>query len=275
MPLSYVLLILLLFCSSVSFALEPKVVSFPNGNLTLRGELFLPAGDGPFPIVLYNHGSAPKMWNSEASAAIAPMFVSKGWGFFMPYRRGQGLSEDQGDYIMDKIQAARWWLFESSTNIMVELLKTDHFSDQMAALNWLKSQDFAQKERIAAMGNSFGGIQVALGMATNLYCAGVDAAGAAESWNDSVALQLLMKTSVKKSKNPIFFFQAENDYDISPSKELFSEMVGSIKKSKLKIYPSYGASHKEGHSFAYRGTSIWFNDVYSFLAENCPAQNPN
>lgn len=268
------LALLLSIFSFESFAVEPKIVAFANGGLTLRGELFLPEGQGPFPVVLYNHGSAPKMWNSEASAVIAPMFLSKGWAFFMPYRRGQGLSEDQGPYIMDKIHAEKWWLFGSRSKMMVNLLKTDHLSDQMAALDWLKKQNFTQRERIASMGNSFGGIQVVLGMTANLYCAGVDAAGAALSWKDSTRLQVLMKDSVKKSKNPIFFFQAENDYDISPSQELFAERVND-ERSQLKIYASYGDSEKDGHRFAYKGASIWFNDVYSFLDENCPGRNPS
>ena len=45
---------------------------------------------------------------------------------------------------------------------MVRLLSTDHLSDQMAALAWLQSQNFVQPDKIAVMGNSFGGIEVVL-----------------------------------------------------------------------------------------------------------------
>ncbi|MEO7779803.1 MAG: hypothetical protein ABIY63_19930, partial [Fibrobacteria bacterium] len=34
--------------ASAAFAEEPQIVSFASGNLTLRGELFLPIGQGPF-----------------------------------------------------------------------------------------------------------------------------------------------------------------------------------------------------------------------------------
>ena len=144
---------------------------------------------------------------------------------------------------------------------MVHLLKTDHLDDQMAAMAWLKQQDFVQKDRIATMGNSFGGIQVILGMERVSYCAGVDASGGAQSWKISPKLQTLMKNAVKKIDNPIFFFQAENDYDLSPSKELSSEMIKAEKIHQLKIYPNFGSSAKEGHSFPYKGVLIWFNDV--------------
>lgn len=35
-----------------------EIVHFPSGKLTLGGELFRPKGKGPFPAILYNHGSA-------------------------------------------------------------------------------------------------------------------------------------------------------------------------------------------------------------------------
>ncbi len=83
-----------------------EIVSFQSGSLTLRGLLYKPRGTGPFPAVLYNHGSAPGMLNNQAFDAIGPLFVSRGWVFFAPYRRGQGLSAAAGPYIGDEIEAA-------------------------------------------------------------------------------------------------------------------------------------------------------------------------
>ncbi|WP_126456948.1 alpha/beta hydrolase family protein [Sulfuriflexus mobilis] len=272
MKLFITILVFLLTISQLALAStgEPRIIAFSSGELSLRGELFLPEGKGPFPTVLYNHGSAPKMLNSQTSAVIAPMFTKMGWAFFMPYRRGQGLSEDKGPYIMHEIRAAKWSLFGSASETMVNLLKTDHLNDQMAALAWLKRQDFVQKTRIATMGNSFGGIQVVLGMARGTYCAGVDAAGGAESWKNSLELRQLMISTIKALQRPVFFFQATNDYDLSPSKILSSEMTKVGKMHRLKIYPHFGDSAKEGHSFPYKGVSIWFNDVFSFLNIHCP-----
>lgn len=249
---------------------KPTIVKFSSATLTLQGELFKPDGEGPFPAVLYNHGSAPKMLNSKLSAILGPMFAKRGWVFFMPYRRGQGLSEDQGPYIMDEINSAKWSLFGSSSKTMVELLKTDHLNDQMAALKWLKEQKFVQANCIAAMGNSFGGIETILGMSKADYFAGVDASGGAQSWKHSDELQLLMKNATDNIHKPIFFFQAENDYDLSPSKELSLKMTEAKKVVKLKIYPPFGNSPEEGHSFAYRGVSVWFEDVFLFLVKYRP-----
>jgi dipeptidyl aminopeptidase/acylaminoacyl peptidase len=269
----FTLMISVLF-AQVAFASpdKPKIVDFPSGTLTLQGELFIPDGDGPFPAVLYNHGSAPGMLNSQASAVIGPMFAKRGWVFFMPYRRGQGLSEDQGPYIMDKINSAKWSPFKSSSQTMVHLLESDHLNDQISGFEWLKKQKFVQSNCIAAMGNSFGGIETILGMAHADYFAGIDASGGAQSWKHSDELQLVMKKAVSKIKNPVFFFQAANDYDLSPSKVLSSEMLRAGKVAKFKIYPEFGNSKKDGHSFPYRGASIWFEDVFSFLNNYCPLE---
>ena len=66
-----ILLVLVLGSATTSWAsgdlIKAKIVRFPSGDLTLGGELYLPEGDGPFPVVLYNHGSASGMKNSVAS----------------------------------------------------------------------------------------------------------------------------------------------------------------------------------------------------------------
>lgn len=85
---------------------QPEIVHFFSGNLLLGGELYKPKGKGPFPAVLYNHGSAENYLSDAASSAMGPLYVAKGWIYFMPYRRGQGWSSDAGPYIGDEIDAA-------------------------------------------------------------------------------------------------------------------------------------------------------------------------
>src|ERR1700751_1541081 len=82
-----------------------EIVTFPSGEITLPGVLYRPEGTGPFPAVIYNHGSAPGMMSEQAFTALGPEFVAHGWVFFGPYRRGQGLSASAGPYIGDQIAA--------------------------------------------------------------------------------------------------------------------------------------------------------------------------
>jgi carboxymethylenebutenolidase len=245
-----------------------EIVSFPSGSLTLHGVVYKPDGAGPFPALLYNHGSARD--SSAASDALGPIFASHGWVFFMPSRRGQGLSSAAGPYISDTIRdAGKKGGLEVAASTMVRLLKTEHLDDQLAALAWLRKQEYVRPMQIAAAGNSFGGIETLLGAERGQYCAGVDVSGGAESWKRAPALQQLMISAVRNIHVPIFFLQPQNDFDLSPSKVLSATMKDSHEPFQLKIYPPFGASREEGHSFAYRGASVWAPDALEFLLRSC------
>src|SRR5690349_14864889 len=122
-------------------------VTFPSGSLTLHGVLYKPEGKGPFPAVIYNHGSAEGMISKTGFDALGPVFASHGWVFFGPYRRGQGLSASAGPYIGDQIAAAdKSGGILAAAETMVRLLTTDHLNDQLAALGWLRRQSFIQAD---------------------------------------------------------------------------------------------------------------------------------
>jgi len=315
-PVSLTVLVFLLFPVQPVTA---EVASFPSGQAILQGLLYKPSGRGPFPAVIYNHGSARGMLSNAAFEAIGPVFAQRGWIFFAPYRRGQGLSAAAGPFIGDEIASARkrgsigalplvtsvlvlllalvlsmvrkkrrWvrgtWIALSvivgvagvyfngtraGAETMVHLLETDHLNDQVAAFDWLRQQDFVQSNRIAVAGNSFGGIEAVLGAERLNYCAAIDAAGGAESWRLASLLKTRMTVAVQNSKAPIFFFQAENDYSLGPSRTLSAAMKDAGKISKVKIYPAFGRSASDGHSFTWLGISVWGDDVFRFLDEYC------
>src|ERR1700742_1099338 len=262
-------LMLVASCASAAAQVE-QTVSFSSGDKVLHGVVYKPSGPGPFPAVLYNHGSAGGMLSKDAFDALGPVFVSHGWVLFGPFRRGQGLSAAAGAYIRDQIAAAekKGGMAAADTEA-VRLLQTDHLDDQLAGLAWLQQQSFVQKDRIAVAGNSFGGIEVVFGAERGRYCAGIDSAGGAQSWREAPQLQAAMIRAVRNSKIPIFFFQAANDYDLSPSKTLSAAMKDAGKPFELKIYPAYGDSQDDGHTLGYFGASVWEDDVFRFLERNC------
>jgi carboxymethylenebutenolidase len=259
-----------------SAAIAPETVTFPSGALTLHGLLYKPEGKGRFPAVLYNHGSGPGLLSNAAFEAIAPVYVSRGWVFFAPYRRGQGLSGTAGPYILDEVNAAnKNGGIRAAAATAVKLLETDQLDDQLAGLAWLKKQGFVDANRIAVAGNSFGGIEVVLGAERANYCAAIDAAGGAESWSLGPELPTRMIAAVRNSRAPIFFFQAANDYSVEPSRILSSAMRDAGKIAQMKIYPPFGDSAPEGHRFTWQGSSAWADDVFAFLDKYCPADNTN
>ena len=139
----------------------------------------------------------------------------------------------------------------------------------LAALTWLRAHSFVKPDRVAVAGNSFGGIEAVLGAERASYCAAVDSSGAAQSWAEAPEVQALMTRAVRNSRAPIFFFQAENDYDLSPSRTLSAAMKDAGKEVEIKIYPPFGRSAQEGHSFGYFGSSVWADDVFRFLEKHC------
>lgn len=75
---------------------KPEEVVFPSGGLELHGFLWKPEGTGPFPAIVWNHGSE-KLPGSQP--ALAKFYTEHSYVFFVPHRRGQGRSP--GDYIQD------------------------------------------------------------------------------------------------------------------------------------------------------------------------------
>jgi hypothetical protein len=81
-----------------------------------------------------------------------------------------------------------------------------------------------------------------------------------------------MIRAVRNANAPIFLFQAANDYDLSPSLTLSAAMKRVNKTYEVKIYPAYGNSPQDGHTFGYFGAGVWANDVFRFLGQHCASQ---
>lgn len=247
-----------------------EVVSFTSGTLALRGVLYRPVGTGPFPAILWNHGSASGMLSQQAFDSMGPVFAGHGWIYLAPWRRGQGLSASAGPYIGDEIEAAtKKGGTAAGAATMIRLLEGDHLNDQLAGLRWLRTQNFVDAKRIAVGGHSFGGIETVLGAEREPYCAAIDASGGAQSWAEAPELQTVMLRAVRHARAPIFFLQAENDYDLSPSQTLSAAMKEVGKTYEMKIYPAFGGSAQEGHSFSYSGIAVWGSDALRFLEKHC------
>jgi carboxymethylenebutenolidase len=243
---------------------NPVEVTFPSGNLILHGFIYKPEGKGPFPAVLWNHGSERRPgWLPE----LAPLFLSKGYILFIPHRRGHGRSP--GEYVMDLLERANQSGGpQARSRKLVELMEL-HLEDQLAALSFLKGLPEVDAQRISVAGCSFGGIQTVLmaerGMGVR---AAVDFAGAAQNWEHSQDLRERMLRAVQHAQMPIFFIQAKNDYDISPSRDLAAAMEKSNKPHSLQIFPSFGKSNQDAHEFCVHGSEIWASQVFSFLAQS-------
>ena len=241
-------------CAQDSPPANARLVSLPSSHGTLYGFLYVPDGKGPFPAVLWNHGSEKRPgWQPE----LASFYNAHGFVFFLPHRRGQGRSP--GPYIMDEIRSRgdRWAAVEAQQAAN---------EDVVAAMNWLKTQPEVDANRIVVSGCSFGGIQTLLTAEKGLGArAFIAFAPAAQSWGNG-ALDQMLEDAVKHAKAPVFILQAKNDYSTDPA-----AVLGKIVKAHggdAKIYPRFGNTPQEGHwGFATTsaGIALWSQDVLQFI----------
>ena len=245
---------------------KPEEVVFPSAGRQLHGFLWMPEGNGPFRAILWNHGSE-KFPGSQP--ALAAFYTSHSYVFFVPHRRGQGRSP--GDYIQDLIAQAPPG---QRARRMVELQQSE-LEDVIAALDYLKSRPFVDPARIAISGCSFGGIQTLLAGEHDLGIrALVPFAPGAMSWEQNVPLQDRLIRAVGQAKAPVFLLQAENDFNLAPSRVLTKEAGKKHKNFQSKIYPAFGHTHHDGHwEFCSSATDVWGNDVLAFLEMQMNASN--
>jgi carboxymethylenebutenolidase len=146
-----------------------------------------------------------------------------------------------------------------------------HFQDQLAALDYLKSLPYVDRNRLVVMGASFGGIQTILAVERGPgFRVAVDCSGAAETWKGSMDLRARLMAAARKGTMPVFFLQAANDYDLTPNRVLSEEVRKAGKPVETKTYPAFGsgACGQEGHDFCWGGTNIWGPDVLKFIEDN-------
>ncbi len=254
----------------------PEVVEFQSGKLHLKGFLWKPSGAGPFPAVLFNHGSGGEHANEtagmqigEAAGILAPFFVKHGYAFFYPFRRGHGPSADQAPFMQDVLDQEEARGKEARQHLQFVLLTTEQIDDTMAALEFLKRVPGVDAKRIALAGHSFGGQLTLLAAERDASVrAIVTFAAAANSWERSPELRELLLHAVHTMKAEIMLIHAENDFGTAVGNNLAAELERLHKGHVLKIYPAVGLTREDGHSMLYLNIPAWEHDVFGFLDQN-------
>jgi len=245
---------------------DKRHVTFKSGDLTLAGYLFKPPGDGPFPAVLWNHGSEPDPGRGPQFDSVAAIFVPAGFAVFAPMRRGH--SDSQGEYIRESIDKESSRRGQAAgLRLGVQLLETSQVDDQLAGLAFLKRQSFVDTTRLIVAGCSFGGIQTIFGATRHVgYRAAVPISPAALSWNNSPDLQARLKDAVSKIDIPTFLIQPAKDASLEPSRVLGPILTRKNAANRVKVFPAVGPDAQQAHCFGgAQGMHIWGPEVVAFV----------
>jgi carboxymethylenebutenolidase len=272
--------ILLLLVSLHAFAISassqnvspPSTIVVRSGSLKLRALLWKPKGPGPFPAVLFSSGSG----QNPSPHNLGAVFAKHGYVFLALYRRGQGLSADQGNEaggLMGRTRATNG--DEAANRLQMQLLEGIELQQQRDALAVLRSLPGVDPRRVAIAGFSFGGSLAMLHAEEDpTIRAVINFGGAAGSWNRSPQLRERLISAARKITMPVLFIYAANDYTTLPGEVLSAELarrrsgdaaIHSSNVHRLKIYPAFGETVQEGHHLVYLSIPAWEQDVFAFL----------
>jgi len=243
-------------------------VSFTTDGLTLVGFLFKPAGAGPFPALIWNHGSEQSPGVGPQFDTVAGIFVPAGYVVFAPVRRGHGLSE--GMYIGDQVQRARQLQGAlAAQQLLVHLHETEQLDDQLAGLDYVKRLPYVDTNRLVVAGCSYGGIQTLLAAERGAgFKAAIAISPAAESWNGNRFLQDRLVRAVRNVDMPVMILQPPKDASLEPIRVLGAELTRAGKRHVDKIYPATGPLDEQMHCFGgAKGMHVWAADAVAFLGD--------
>jgi dienelactone hydrolase len=230
------------------------------------GVLFTPDGPGPFPAILWNHGSERNPGSTAQFDAVADYFVPTGYVVFAPIRRGHGYS--QGDYIGETLERTRRMRGQDAANReMVRLMETEQLDDQLAGLSFLVSLGSVDSSRIIVAGCSYGGIETLLAAEGKpRFRAAIAISPAALSWRENPLLQQRLVQAVNRIEIPVLLLQPARDASLEPSRVLGAEFARLQKDFAGKVYPPTGPTDEQRHCFGgSTGTHVWAPDALAFI----------
>jgi dienelactone hydrolase len=122
---------------------------YPSGKFKIEAYVYKPEGTGPFPVVIYNHGSREGHEREERPFVyVGNMLVHSGYVAIVPERRGYGKSD--GPTFGEAIGEDRGPRFVARVR--------EETDDVLSVVEFVKALPYADTKRMAVMGWSIGGI---------------------------------------------------------------------------------------------------------------------
>lgn len=241
---------------------ETPLIGAPR-ELRLETFLYRPASPGPYPVLVFNHGStgagrvSPKATDPYRYPEVARFFVERGWAVVIAMRRGRGASG--GEYLE---------LYDCNRGALASGVDRG-IADVDAVLAWVSAQPWADTSRLLLGGMSRGGFLSVLYPSRHRTTARgvVNFAGGWMVERCDRAVRINTDTFVEAGRGgslPMLWLYAENDRNYGPGAirsyhDAFTQAGG---RAELRLYPPIG---HDGHILLPGAADVWSATVQDFL----------
>lgn len=266
--LSVMMGLLLLIVGREAMAAEthwiPMLDDVTGEPIQLEATLYRPSGEGPFPLMVFNHGSTGNGMMpasmTEQPWGYGAYLNQRGIALLVPMRRGRGKSggDYREDYRCDQTAV--------DSGIAYAMVSLDAVAD------WIAAQDWVRQDRVMLSGQSRGGLLSLLYAARHpQQIKGV--INFVGGWSGSACADYqqhntrLFAKAGNSAAAPALFFYADNDpfYPLSASTAATDQYRAAGGEAELKVLEP-GADHN-GHLIFYSHWQQWTPITDRYLAE--------
>jgi len=243
--------------------LNEEVIMVPSGpdqSVALETTVFRPPGEGPFPLLIVNHGKAPgnpRMQARDRFIYLATAFVRRGYAVMVPMRAG--FANSTGKFI------------EYGCNMTANGYQ--QAGDIADVVRFARSQPWIDADRIVLAGQSFGGLASVAAATQQLpgvrgilnFAGGLKVHGDSCDWQRS--LVKAFGEYGRKNKLPSMWMYGANDSYFGPA--LAARMHAAFTAAGGKAHMvAFGPFKKDAHGLLGNrdGAAVWLPEVERFLA---------
>ena len=255
-------------------ARAPTPFAEGGSTVTLELVIYRPLGSGPFPAVMFNHGSTgdgndPGQFTvTYTSESVAKFFTERGWLVAFPQRRGRGASDGIYDEGFTPDRSRYSCLREPALAGFERALL-----DVNAAADYLASRDDVDASRMLSAGTSRGGILAIVHAAqrSDLFDGAVNFVGGwlGEGCQDSLAVNRPTFVRGAGFRGPTLWLYADNDsfYSLTHSQGNFDAFVAAGGSGSFLIFTR--APSLNGH-FLVNDSALWMDALDAYIRQVAP-----